>query len=50
MITYLVIAVLFSSGNPESALRTLNVTEETAAAWVVVVAFISGKLYKKMKV
>lgn len=32
MILYLVIAVLFSAGNIENALRTLNITEETAAA------------------
>ena len=32
MILYLVIAVLFSSGNMENALSTLNITEETAAA------------------
>ncbi len=32
MILYLVIAVLFSSGNIENALSTLNITEETAAA------------------
>ncbi len=32
MITYLSIAVLFSSGDTESALNTLKITEETAAA------------------
>ena len=32
MITYLVIAVLFSQGDVEHALATLNITEETAAA------------------
>ncbi len=32
MITYLAVAVLFSSGDTESALRALNITEETAAA------------------
>ena len=32
MIMYLAIAVLFSQGNTENALRTLNITEETAAA------------------
>ena len=32
MILYLVIAVLFSAGNIENALSTLNITEETAAA------------------
>ena len=32
MITYLAVAVLFSSGNTESALRALKITEETAAA------------------
>ncbi len=32
MITYLAVAVLFSSGNIENALSTLNITEETAAA------------------
>ncbi len=32
MITYLAVALLFSSGNLENALRTLNITEETAAA------------------
>ena len=32
MITYLAIAVLFSRGETENALRTLNITEETAAA------------------
>ena len=32
MITYLVVAVLFSRGDTENALRTLNITEETAAA------------------
>lgn len=31
MITYLAIAVLFSSGDTEYALKTLNITEETAA-------------------
>ena len=32
MIMYLVVAVLFSSGDTESALKALNITEETAAA------------------
>ena len=32
MITYLAIAVLFSRGETENALQTLNITEETAAA------------------
>ena len=32
MITYLVIAVLFSQGDVENALRSLKITEETAAA------------------
>ena len=32
MITYLAIAVLFSAGDTENALRTLKITEETAAA------------------
>ena len=32
MITYLVVAVVFSQGNVESALSTLNITEETASA------------------
>ena len=32
MITYLAVAVLFSSGNTESALSALKITEETAAA------------------
>lgn len=32
MIVYLACAVLFSSGNTENALKTLNITEETAAA------------------
>ena len=32
IITYLVIAVLFSRGDVENALRSLNITEETAAA------------------
>ena len=32
MITYLAVAVLFSRGDTENALRTLNITEETAAA------------------
>nr|MBQ6241294.1 YhfC family intramembrane metalloprotease [Lachnospiraceae bacterium] len=32
MILYLVIAVLFSAGNAESAVRALNITEESAAA------------------
>ncbi len=32
MITYLAAAVLFSQGDTETALRTLNITEETAAA------------------
>ena len=32
MITYLAAAVLFSRGDTETALRTLNITEETAAA------------------
>ena len=32
MITYLAVAVLFSQGDVENALRTLNITEETAAA------------------
>lgn len=32
MITYLAVAVMFSSGNVENALSTLNITEQTAAA------------------
>ena len=32
MITYLAIAVLFSQGDTETALKALNITEETAAA------------------
>ena len=32
IITYLAVAVLFSRGDTENALRTLNITEETAAA------------------
>ena len=32
MITYLAVAVLFSGGDTESALQTLNITEETAEA------------------
>ena len=32
MITYLAVAILFSAGDTENALRTLNITEETAAA------------------
>ncbi len=32
IITYLAVAVLFSQGDTENALRTLNITEETAAA------------------
>ena len=32
MITYLAVAVLFSSGNTESALSALKITEQTAAA------------------
>ena len=32
MITYLAVAVLFSRGDVENALRMLNITEETAAA------------------
>ena len=32
MITYLVVAVAFSQGNVESALRTLKITEDTASA------------------
>ena len=32
MVTYLAVAVLFSAGNIENALSTLNITEETAAA------------------
>lgn len=32
MLTYLAVAVLFSQGDVENALRTLNITEETAAA------------------
>lgn len=32
IITYLAVAVLFSAGNMENALSTLNITEETAAA------------------
>ena len=32
MVTYLAVAVLFSAGDRESALRALNITEETAAA------------------
>ena len=32
MITYLAAAVLFSGGDTENALKTLNITEETAAA------------------
>ncbi len=32
MILYLAVSVLFSRGDPENALRTLNITEENAAA------------------
>ena len=32
MITYLAVAVVFSSGDTENALGTLNITEETASA------------------
>ena len=32
MVLYLAVAVLFSAGDTENALRTLNITEETAAA------------------
>ena len=32
MITYLAVAVMFSSGNVENALSTLNITEQTADA------------------
>lgn len=32
MLMYLAVAILFSSGDMENALRTLNITEETAAA------------------
>ena len=32
VVTFLVIAVLFSGGNTQDALRTLNITEQTAAA------------------
>ena len=32
MILYLVVAILFSAGDTENALKTLNITEETAAA------------------
>lgn len=32
MITYLAVAVLFSAGDTENALRVLNITEENAAA------------------
>ncbi len=32
MVTYLAVAVLFSRGDTENALRTLNITEESAAA------------------
>jgi uncharacterized membrane protein YhfC len=32
MFTYLAVAVLFSRGDTENALQTLNITEETAAA------------------
>ena len=37
MITYFAIAVLFSQGNVENALRSLKITEETAAAALPVV-------------
>ena len=32
MVLYLVVAILFSAGDTENALKTLNITEETAAA------------------
>ena len=32
MVSYLVVAILFSAGDTENALKTLNITEETAAA------------------
>ena len=32
MVLYLVVAILFSAGDMENALKTLNITEETAAA------------------
>ena len=32
MVLYLVVAILFSAGNTENALKTLNITEETAVA------------------
>lgn len=48
MITYLAIAVTFSSGSAEEALRTLNVTEETAAAALPAVQAAAAFDYKMM--
>ena len=48
IITYLAIAVLFSRGNTEDALRALNITEETAAAALPSVQAAAGFDYAMM--
>ena len=48
MITYLAVAVQFSSGNTEEALRALNITEETAAAALPSVQAAAGFDYAMM--
>ena len=48
MITYLAVAVQFSSGNTEEALRALSITEETAAAALPSVQAAAGFDYAMM--
>jgi uncharacterized membrane protein YhfC len=48
IVTYLVIAVLFSAGNTEQALRTLQITEETAAAALPTVQTVAAFDYAAM--
>ena len=50
MITYLAVAVLFSQGDRENALRTLNITEETAAAALPSVQAAASFSYPMMAV
>ena len=48
MITYLMIAVLFSQGDTENALRTLKITEENAASALPAVRAAAGFNYGMM--
>ena len=50
MITYLVTAILFSSGNTENALAALKITEETAAAALPVVQAAAAFDYGMMAI